>query len=46
MPEPRTDPLDALRAPVSPLAPNPAFAARLRDRLMRAVRVLLKRSFR
>jgi len=37
MPERRNDPLDALRAPVIPLAPEPAFAARLRDRLERAV---------
>lgn len=37
MPEPQTDPLDALRAPITPLAPDPAFAADLRDRLVRAV---------
>lgn len=36
MPEPRTDPLDALRTPTIPLSPDPAFAADLRDRLMRA----------
>jgi predicted enzyme related to lactoylglutathione lyase len=32
-----TDPLDALRAPVTPAAPDPAFAARLRARLERAL---------
>ncbi len=32
-----TDPFDALREPVVPVAPDPAFAARLRDRLTRAV---------
>ena len=34
-----TDPLDALRAPVTPAAPDPAFAARLRARLERALRL-------
>ncbi len=33
MPEPRIDPFDALRAPIIPLAPNPRFAADLRNRL-------------
>lgn len=28
------DPLDALRLPVAPLAPDPAFADRLRRRLV------------
>jgi predicted enzyme related to lactoylglutathione lyase len=37
MPDPRRDPLDALRAPIVPLAPDPAFAAGLRRRLTRAV---------
>jgi predicted enzyme related to lactoylglutathione lyase len=37
MPEPQIDPLDALRAPITPLAPDPAIAADLRDRLVRAV---------
>ncbi len=37
MPEPRTDPLDALRTPITPLAPDPTFAADLRERLVRAV---------
>lgn len=37
MPDPRTDPLDALRAPITPLAPDPGFAAALRDRIVRAV---------
>ena len=37
MPEPRTDPLDALRAPFTPVAPDPAFAADLRARLLRAM---------
>lgn len=37
MPELPTDPLDALRTPIIPMAPDPAFAARLRDRLVRAV---------
>jgi predicted enzyme related to lactoylglutathione lyase len=37
MPEPQTDPLDALRAPSTPLAPTPAFASDLRDRLVRAL---------
>ncbi len=32
-----TDPLDALRAPVTPADPDPAFAARLRVRLERAL---------
>ena len=32
MPEPRTDPLDALRAPITPALPDPAFAAALRAR--------------
>lgn len=36
MPEPRTDPLDALRSPIVPIAPDPAFATRLRERLVRA----------
>jgi predicted enzyme related to lactoylglutathione lyase len=35
MPEPRTDPIDALRAPIIPVAPDPAFAARLHSRLVR-----------
>ncbi|MDQ1394677.1 MAG: uncharacterized protein QOF30_3654 [Acidimicrobiaceae bacterium] len=37
MPESRADPFDALRAPITPLAPDPAFAAALRVRLLRAV---------
>jgi predicted enzyme related to lactoylglutathione lyase len=37
MPEPQSDPLDALRAPIIPVAPDPAFATDLRDRLVRAV---------
>lgn len=37
MPDLPTDPLDALRTPIIPIAPDPAFAARLRDRLVRAV---------
>ena len=32
-----TDPLDALRAPITPADPDPAFAARLRARLERAL---------
>lgn len=32
-----TDPFDALREPAVPAAPDPAFAARLRERLTRAV---------
>ncbi|HEV2780253.1 MAG TPA: VOC family protein [Actinophytocola sp.] len=32
-----TDPLDALRAPVEPVDPDPAFALRLRERLRQAV---------
>jgi uncharacterized glyoxalase superfamily protein PhnB len=32
-----TDPFDALREPVAPVDPDPAFAAQLRDRLARAV---------
>jgi uncharacterized glyoxalase superfamily protein PhnB len=32
-----TDPLDALRAPIVPADPDPAFAARLRERLQRAL---------
>ncbi len=31
------DPLEVLRRPVVPLAPDPAFAARLRDRIRRAL---------
>jgi uncharacterized protein len=37
MSDPGTDPLDALRAPIVPLAPDPAFAATLRARLARAI---------
>lgn len=37
MSEPRPDPLDALRAPIVPVAPDPAFAARLRERLARTL---------
>jgi PhnB protein len=33
MPEPRPDPLDALRAPSGPVAPRPAFAEGLRRRI-------------
>ena len=33
MPEPSIDPLEGLRAPTVPVAPDPAFAAELRDRL-------------
>jgi len=32
-----TDPFDALREPVTPVDPDPDFAARLRERLTRAV---------
>lgn len=32
-----TDPFDALHEPVEPVAPDPTFAARLRERLARAV---------
>jgi uncharacterized glyoxalase superfamily protein PhnB len=32
-----TDPFDALREPVVPVAPDPSFAARLRDQLTRTV---------
>ncbi|TDC74186.1 VOC family protein, partial [Actinomadura sp. 7K507] len=32
-----TDPLEALHAPVVPVEPDPSFAARLRDRLRRAL---------
>lgn len=32
-----TDPLEVLRRPLVPLAPDPAFAARLRERIKRAV---------
>ena len=32
-----TDPFEALRAPVVPVTPDPTFAARLRERLTRAV---------
>lgn len=34
MPERRNDPLNALRAPITPMAPDPAFAAELRERLV------------
>ena len=34
-----TDPLDALREPVTPVDPDPAFAAELRSRLERALLV-------
>lgn len=37
MPERRPDPLDALRAPITALAPDPAFAAELRERLVQAL---------
>ena len=33
-----TDPLDVLREPDGPVAPDPAFAARLRARIERALR--------
>jgi uncharacterized protein len=33
MPEPQIDPFDALRAPIIPMAPDPGFAADLRNRL-------------
>jgi len=36
MPDPQSDPLDALRSPITPLAPDSAFAADLRDQLVRA----------
>ena len=32
-----TDPLDVLRSPVSPVAPDPAFVTRLRARLVDAL---------
>jgi uncharacterized glyoxalase superfamily protein PhnB len=32
-----TDPLDALHEPITPVTPDPGFAARLRDRLRRAL---------
>ncbi|MEU6034819.1 VOC family protein [Actinomadura sp. NPDC047616] len=32
-----TDPLEALRAPIEPVDPDPAFAARLRERVRRAL---------
>ena len=32
-----SDPFEALREPVAPVAPDPSFAARLRERLIRAV---------
>jgi predicted enzyme related to lactoylglutathione lyase len=35
MPDRQTDPFDALRTPIIPLAPDPAFAADLRRRLTR-----------
>jgi uncharacterized protein len=37
MSDPGTDPFDALRAPIVPLAPDPAFAADLRARLERTL---------
>ena len=37
MPEPHIDPFDALREPVTPLDPDPVFAADLRSRLVRAI---------
>ncbi|MDQ1369157.1 MAG: uncharacterized protein QOF20_1510 [Acidimicrobiaceae bacterium] len=46
MPESRADPFDALRAPITPLAPDPAFAAALRGRIVRALPALTpKESF-
>src|SRR5580704_17957704 len=39
MSEPQSDPLDALRSPITPLAPDAAFAAELRGRLVRAAPV-------
>jgi uncharacterized glyoxalase superfamily protein PhnB len=41
MSDPVTDPMDALRTPIVPIDPDPAFAARLRQRLQDA---LLERS--
>jgi len=37
MPDPHTDPLEALLAPAAPLSPDPLFAAALRERLVQAV---------
>jgi uncharacterized protein len=37
MPDPRTDPLEALLAPVTPVTPDPLFAAALRQRVVQAV---------
>jgi uncharacterized glyoxalase superfamily protein PhnB len=38
------DPLEALRAPITPLAPNPAFAAELRRRISAALGTPIRRS--
>jgi predicted enzyme related to lactoylglutathione lyase len=43
MPEPQSDPLDTLRSPITPLAPDAAFAADLRGRLVRAVPIPSKK---
>jgi uncharacterized protein len=37
MPDRQADPFDALRSPITPLAPDPTFAADLRRRLVRPV---------
>jgi predicted enzyme related to lactoylglutathione lyase len=42
MPDPRVDPLDALRTPITPVAPDPAFAAHLRHRLRAALALTAK----
>jgi len=44
MPDQQSDPLDALRSPITPLAPDAAFAADLRDQLVRVVPTHLQRS--
>jgi predicted enzyme related to lactoylglutathione lyase len=45
MPDPRTDPLDALLIPLAPDNPDPGFAAALRDRLEQALDVSSPKEF-
>jgi len=44
MPDQQSDPLDALRSPITPLAPDAAFAADLRDQLVELCPHHLQRS--
>lgn len=45
MPDPRTDPLDALLIPLASVSPDPEFAAALRERLKQALDVSSPKEF-